>query len=59
MGTELVAAARIQGGAVVDWTQATTVTARFTSGTGNWGNATATFVNAGSTTFYIETVKYP
>lgn len=59
LGTELVASARIQGGAIVNWSATTTVTARFTSGTGNWGDGATTFVNAGSTTFYIETVVYP
>lgn len=64
LGTELVRAARIQDGAIIAnaggvWTGTTTVTARFTSGTGNWGDAATTFVNAGSTSFYIETVVYP
>jgi len=53
MGTELVAAALIQGGAVVDWTTAITIYARLTT-TG----ANTSALTAGSTTFYIETESY-
>lgn len=53
MGTELVAAALIQGGAVVNWTATTTVSARITTVTANTNQLTA-----GSVTFYIVTERY-
>lgn len=53
MGTELVRAACIQGGAVVNWTATTTVVARLTTVTAN-----TSALNAGSTTFYIVTERY-
>jgi hypothetical protein len=53
MGTELVAAALIQGGAVVNWTGTTTVSARLTTVTANTNALTA-----GSVTFYIVTERF-
>jgi hypothetical protein len=53
MGTELVAAALIQGGAVMNWTGTTTVIARLTTVTANTNALTA-----GSTTFYIVTERF-
>jgi hypothetical protein len=53
MGTELVAAALIQGGAVVNWSGTTTVSARITTTTANTNALTA-----GSVTFYIITERY-
>jgi hypothetical protein len=55
MGSGLTRAAAIQGGYLPSWSGATTITARFTSGTGNWGNASSTFVNAGSIKFTLVT----
>lgn len=55
MGSAMTRAAQIQGAYVPSWSATTTLTARFTSGTGNWGNASATFVNAGSIKFTIIT----
>jgi hypothetical protein len=55
MGTQMTRAAAIQGGYLPSWTGTTTITARFTSGTGNWGNASVTFVNAGSIKFTVLT----
>lgn len=57
MGSQMTRAAQIQSGYLPSWTATTTLTARFTSGTGNWGNAAATFVNAGSVTFTLLTEK--
>lgn len=53
MGTELTRAAAIQGGAVVNWTGTTTVSARITTVTANTDQ-----LAAGSTTFYIVTERY-
>lgn len=52
MGTELTAAARIQGSAVVNWTGTTTVSARLTTVTANTDQLTA-----GSVTFYLVTCR--
>jgi hypothetical protein len=52
MGTELVAAARIQGGAIVNWTGTTAITARLTATTANTNALTA-----GSVTFYLITER--
>lgn len=59
LGTAMTRAAAIQGGTIQSWTATTPVIVRFTSGTGNWGNAATTFVNAGSVKFTIivEQVK--
>jgi hypothetical protein len=53
MGTELVSAARIQGGAIVNWASTTTVSARITTTTTHTDDLTA-----GSVTFYIVTERY-
>ena len=53
MGTELTRAAAIQGGALVNWTAATDVSARLTTVTANTNALTA-----GSVTFYIVTERY-
>jgi hypothetical protein len=60
-GTAFVtgAAVPVQGGDIPSWTAATTVQARFTSGTGNVGNGTVTNLNAGSVTFYLTGVALP
>jgi hypothetical protein len=55
LGSAMVRSAAIQGGYIPNWSGTTTITARFTSGTGFWGNATTTFVNAGSIKFTIIT----
>lgn len=55
LGTAMVRAAAIQGGFLPSWSGTTPVSVRFTSGTGNWGNATTTFVNAGSVKFTLIT----
>lgn len=55
MGSGMTRAAQIQGGYLPSWSATTTITARFTSGTGNWGDASATFVNAGSIKFTLVT----
>lgn len=57
LGSAMTRAAQIQGGYLPSWTAGTTLTARFTSGTGNWGDASATFVNAGSIKFTLLTVQ--
>jgi hypothetical protein len=49
----------VGGGDLPSWTTTTTIKARYVSGTGNWGNGSVTTVNAGSTTFYIETLVFP
>lgn len=49
----------ILGGDLPSFSATTTLKARFVSGTGNWGNGASTFVNAGSTTIYIETLIFP
>jgi hypothetical protein len=59
LGTAMVRAAAIQGGYLNSWTATTPVIVRFTSGTGNWGDGAATFVNAGSVTFYLITERLP
>jgi hypothetical protein len=41
------------------WTTTTTVTARFTSGTGNFGNGAASNLSQGSVTFYLTTEVMP
>lgn len=48
LGSAMTRAARIQDGYLPSWSATTPVVCRFTSGTGNWGNGSATFVNAGS-----------
>ena len=53
MGTELTRAAAIQGGAVVNWSGTTPVSARITTTTAHTDDLTA-----GSTTFYIVTERY-
>lgn len=55
LGSGMTRAAAIQGGLIGSWTATTPVSCRFTSGTGNWGNASATFVNAGSIKFTLIT----
>lgn len=55
LGSAMVRAAAIQGGFLPSWSATTPVSCRFTSGTGNWGNAAATFVNAGSIKFTLIT----
>lgn len=55
MGSGMTRAAMIQGGYLPSWASTTTLTARFTSGTGNWGDGSATFVNAGSIKFTLVT----
>ena len=59
MGSGLTRAAAIQGGLLPSWASTTAISCRFTSGTGNWGNGSATFVNAGSIkfTFITEQIK--
>ncbi|MCR4340645.1 MAG: hypothetical protein NUW01_12260, partial [Gemmatimonadaceae bacterium] len=59
LGTGMTRAAQIQGGYLNSWPSTTPVIVRFTSGTGNWGDAAATYVNAGSITFYLDTIVYP
>lgn len=49
----------VGGGDLPSWSATTALLARYVSGTGNWGNGTVTTVNAGSTTFYIETLTFP
>lgn len=41
------------------WTTTTTVTMRFTSGTGNFGNASVTNLSQGSVTIYFITITLP
>jgi hypothetical protein len=53
MGTELVRAARIQGGAVVNWATTIPVTARLTATVD-----TCDHLTAGSVTFYLITERY-
>lgn len=53
MGTELVRAAQIQGGTIMNWTGTTTVVARLTTVTANTNALTA-----GSVTFYIVTERF-
>lgn len=55
MGSLMTRAAAIQGGTIGSWSTTTPISCRFTSGTGNWGNATTTFVNAGSIKFTLIT----
>lgn len=55
LGSGMTRAAAIQGGLVGSWSATTPISARFTSGTGNWGNGAATFVNAGSIKFILGT----
>lgn len=55
LGSGMTRAAAIQGGLVGSWSATTPISARFTSGTGNWGNGAATFVNAGSIKFILVT----
>lgn len=59
LGTAMVRAAAIQGGYLNSWTATTPVIVRFTSGTGNCGSGVATYVNAGSITFYLITDVLP
>ncbi len=59
MGSEMTRAAAIQGSALVNWAATIPVTVRFTSGTGNWGSGSATYVNAGATVFYLVTEAMP
>lgn len=49
----------VGGGDLPSFSATTTLKARWVSGTGNWGNGSVTNVNAGSTTFYIETLIFP
>lgn len=49
----------VGGGDLPSFSGTTTIRARYVSGTGNWGNGATTTVNAGSTTFYIETLVFP
>lgn len=60
-GTAFVtgAAVPVQGGDIPSWTAATTVQARFTSGTGNIGTGTATNLGVGSITFYLTGYALP
>lgn len=53
------ASTQIGAGDIPSWGSTTTIKARYVSGRGNWGNGSTTFVNAGSTTFYIETLLFP
>ncbi len=55
LGSGMTRAAAIQGGLIGSWSTTTPVSVRFTSGTGNWGNGAATFVNAGSVKFTLIT----
>ena len=55
LGSGMTRAAAIQGGLLGSWSSTTPISCRFTSGTGNWGNGSATFVNAGSITFTLVT----
>lgn len=55
LGSGMTRAAAIQGGLIGSWSATTPISCRFTSGTGNWGNAAATFVNAGSIKFTLIT----
>lgn len=55
LGSGMTRAAAIQGGLIGSWSATTPVSCRFTSGTGNWGNAATTFVNAGSIKFTLIT----
>lgn len=59
LGTAMTRAAQIQGGYIPSWSTTTPIICRATSGTGNWGNGTTTFVNAGSytVTLVTETMK--
>lgn len=55
LGSGMIRAGAIQGGLVGSWSATTPISCRFTSGLGNWGNASATFVNAGSIKFTLVT----
>lgn len=64
LGTEMNAAARVANGALIpgvlgSWTATTTVVYRLHSATGNLGTGTASNLNAGSVTFYLETSRMP
>jgi hypothetical protein len=53
LGASISRATAIQGGDIPSWTAATTVQARFTSGTGNIGNGTVTNLSGGNVVFYV------
>lgn len=57
LGSGMTRAAAIQGGLIGSWSTTTPISCRFTSGTGNWGNAATTFVNAGSIKFTLITAQ--
>jgi len=59
LGTEMVRAAAIQGGALGSWASTQAVVLRLTSGTGNIGNGTATNLSQGSVTVYLITERLP
>ncbi len=61
VGATLQTAANVpvQGGDIPSWTAATTLQARFTSGTGNIGTGTATNLGVGSVTFYVTGIANP
>lgn len=53
-----LAASASQGGDIATWASSTAIKMRFTSGTGNLGNGTATNLSTGSITFYIAALVY-
>ena len=53
LGASINRANAIQGGDTPSWSAATTISARFTSGTGNIGNGTVTNLSQGNIVFYV------
>lgn len=59
LGTSVNAAARVQDAYIASWSATQIITVRFTSGTGNIGNGSATNLSQGSVTFYLITEALP
>lgn len=60
LGASLIEATIPTGiGDLASWSAATAVTLRFTSGTGNFGNASVTNLSQGSVTIYLTTITLP
>jgi hypothetical protein len=58
-GSGFSATGLFNSGYIANWASGSSIIVRFTSGTGNFGNGTATNLNAGSITFYIVASVLP
>lgn len=60
LGASLIEATIPTGiGDLASWAGTTAIIARFTSGTGNFGNGAATNLSGGSVTFYLVVTQFP